>query len=108
MKRVLKEFTGGNALVSVLAVLASFIVGGILIAVSNTEVQTTITYIGARPADFFNALWNAVFGAYDAMFRGAIFNYKALDSVQMIKPITETLAYATPVSYTHLRAHETG
>jgi ABC-type uncharacterized transport system permease subunit len=98
MKRVLKEFTAGNALLSVLAVLASFIVGGILIAISSSDVQTTITYIGARPADFFQALWNAVFGAYDAMFRGAVFNYKALDSVQMIKPITETLAYATPIT----------
>jgi general nucleoside transport system permease protein len=98
MKRVLKEFTSGNALLSVLAVLASFIVGGILIAISSPEVQTTVTYIGARPADFFQALWNSVFGAYDAMFRGAVFNYKAHDGVQMIKPITETLAYATPIT----------
>jgi ABC-type uncharacterized transport system permease subunit len=98
MKRVLKEFTAGNALLSVLAVVASFIVGGILIAVSSPEVQTTVTYITARPADFLSALWNAVFGAYDAMFRGAIFNYKALSFVQMVKPITETLAYATPIT----------
>jgi ABC-type uncharacterized transport system permease subunit len=66
--------------------------------VSSPEVQTTVTYITARPADFFSALWNAVFGAYDAMFRGAIFNYKALSFVQMVKPITETLAYATPIT----------
>ena len=98
MKRLIKEFTAGNAMLSVLAVVASFIVGGILIAVSSEEVQTTIGYITARPSDFFNALWNAVFGAYDAMFRGAIFNYKATSFVQMIKPITETLAYATPIT----------
>ena len=98
MKRVLKEFTSGNALLSVLAVVASFIVGGILIALSNQEVQTTVAYITARPSDFFTALWNAVFGAYDAMFRGAVFNYKALTWVQMVKPITETLAYATPIT----------
>ena len=98
MKRVMKELTGGNALLSVLAVVASFIVGGILIAVSSESVQTTIGYVTARPSDFFSALWNAVFGAYDAMFRGAIFNYKATSFVQMIKPITETLAYATPIT----------
>jgi simple sugar transport system permease protein len=98
MKRLIKEFTAGNAMLSVLAVVASFIVGGILIAVSSEDVQTTIGYITARPSDFFNALWNAVFGAYDAMFRGAIFNYKATSFVQMIKPITETLAYATPIT----------
>ncbi len=98
MKRLIKEFTAGNAMLSVLAVVASFIVGGILIAVSSEDVQTTLGYITARPSDFFNALWNAVFGAYDAMFRGAIFNYKATSFVQMIKPITETLAYATPIT----------
>jgi ABC-type uncharacterized transport system permease subunit len=98
MKRVMKELTGGNALLSVLAVVASFIVGGILIAVSSESVQTTIGYVTARPSDFFSALWNSVFGAYDAMFRGAIFNYKATSFVQMIKPITETLAYATPIT----------
>ena len=98
MKRVMKELTGGNALLSVLAVVASFIVGGILIAVSSESVQTTIGYVTARPSDFFTALWNSVFGAYDAMFRGAIFNYKATSFVQMIKPITETLAYATPIT----------
>lgn len=98
MKRVMKEFTGGNAMLSILAVLASFIVGGILIAISSAEVQTTATYLTARPSDFFTALWNSVFGAYDAMFRGAVFNYKAQSGVQMIKPITETLAYATPIT----------
>jgi len=98
MKRVLKEITSTSVLLSVLAVLASLVVGGLLIAFSSPEVQTTATYLTARPADFFMALWNSVFGAYDAMFRGAIFNYKALDGVQMIKPITETLAYATPIT----------
>ena len=89
--REMKEFTAGNAMLSVLAVVASFIVGGILIAVSSEDVQTTLGYITARPSDFFNALWNAVFGAYDAMFRGAIFNYKATSFTMMIKPITETI-----------------
>ena len=61
MKRVMKELTGGNALLSVLAVVASFIVGGILIAVSSESVQTAIGYVTARPSDFFTALWNSVF-----------------------------------------------
>jgi len=98
MKRVIKEITSTSVLLSVLAVFASLVVGGLLIAFSSPEVQTTASYLTARPSDFFMALWNSVFGAYDAMFRGAIFNYKALDGVQMIKPITETLAYATPIT----------
>ena len=107
MKRLIKEFTAGNAMLSVLAVVASFIVGGILIAVSSEDVQTTLGYITARPSDFFSALWNAVFGAYDAMFRGAIFNYKATSFTLMIKPITETLAYATPITMAGTKASAT-
>jgi general nucleoside transport system permease protein len=102
MKRIMKEFTGGSAFLSILAVIASLLVGGILIALSNPDVQTTATYLTARPSDFFHALWNSVFGAYDAMFRGAIFNYQAQSTQEMFKPITETLAYATPITMSGL------
>ena len=88
----------GNVMLSVLAVLVSFLVGGVLIAVSNPAVQQTASYLAARPTDFLSAIWNAVFGAYDALFRGSIFNYQAATPAGMIKPITETLAFATPIT----------
>ncbi|WP_296632698.1 ABC transporter permease [Rhodoluna sp.] len=97
MKKAFREIVNGNIWLSFLAVVASFIVGGILIAFSSETVQTTATYLTARPTDFISAVWNAVFGAYDAMFRGAVFNYKADNLTFMIRPITETLAYATPI-----------
>ena len=98
MNKLIKQIFNPSALVTVLAILASFIIGGLLIAFANENVQTAAGYLFARPGDFFLAVWNAVFGAYDALFRGAIFNYKALDTVGMIKPITETLSYATPIT----------
>lgn len=98
MNRVVKEIFSPSSLVTVLAIVASFIFGGILIAFANEEVQTTISYVTARPTDFLAALWNSVFGAYDAMFRGSIFNYRADELGQMLRPITETLAYATPIT----------
>lgn len=94
----LREALRGSWWLSGLAVLASFIVGGVLIAVANDTVQTSASYLFARPGDFFSAIWNAVFGAYDALFRGSVFNYKAVELAGMIKPITETLAYATPIT----------
>ena len=97
MNKAFREIVNGNIWLSFLAVIASFIVGGILIAFSSETVQTTATYLTARPTDFISAVWNAVFGAYDAMFRGAVFNYKADNLTFMIRPITETLAYATPI-----------
>ena len=98
MNKVVKQIFNPSSLVTVLAVLASFIIGGLLIAFANENVQTAAGYLFARPADFFLAVWNSVIGAYDALFRGSIFNYKALDTVGMIKPITETLSYATPIT----------
>jgi simple sugar transport system permease protein len=95
---MISRFLRGNVALSVLAVLVSFVVGGILIAVSNSAVQQTAGYFFSRPTDELNAIWNAVFGAYDALFRGAVFNYQSSTPAGMIKPITETLAYATPIT----------
>lgn len=95
---LIKQIFNPSSLVTLLAVLASFVIGGLLIALANESVQAAAGYLVARPADFFLAVWNSVIGAYDALFRGSIFNYKALDAVGMIKPLTETLSYATPIT----------
>lgn len=93
-----KDLFAGNALIPVLAVLASFLVGGILIAFSNDTVQSASSYFFARPGDTFLAIWNAIFGAYDALFRGSIYNYQADNSGDAIFSLTQTLSYATPIT----------
>ena len=98
MNKIVKEIFSPSMRLTLLAVLASFIFGGVLIAFSSANVQAAAGYLFARPGDFFIALWNAVFGAYDALFRGSIFNYKGSSALLMIKPITETLAFATPIT----------
>ena len=98
MNKIVKEIFSPSMRLTLLAVLASFVFGGVLIAFASEEVKTSATYLFARPGDFFLAVWNAIFGAYDALFRGSIFNYKLDNLLGMIKPITETLAYATPIT----------
>lgn len=98
MKNLASKIFTGSALVPVLAVLASFIFGGVLIAFSSPAVADASTRLFSTPGDFFSALFSSVFGAYDALFRGSVFNYMAPDFMKMIKPITETLAYATPIT----------
>lgn len=98
MNNVVKQIFNASSKVTALAILAAFLIGGLLIAFANEEVQITASYLFSRPTDFLAAVWNSIFGAYDALFRGAIYNYKALDSVGMIKPLTETLTYATPIT----------
>lgn len=95
--KVLKEILGTSTAMTVFAVIASFIFGGVLIAIANEDVQTAFGYFFNRPIDTFTALWNSVAGAYDAMFRGAIYNYKAGDPMKGLSSITNTLSFATPI-----------
>jgi len=88
---------GSNAFISVLAIFASFVVGGILIAITDEKTASSASYFFARPLDTLAAAWDAAASSYAAMFRGAVFNYNAGTFAAMIKPLTETLTYATPL-----------
>ena len=80
-----------------LAVVLALAIGGILIAVTDEEVQAAAKYFFARPSDTIAAVWDAVFGAYSALFQGAIYNFGAPTFARAIKPLTETLTFATPL-----------
>ncbi|UFN43973.1 ABC transporter permease [Nocardioides okcheonensis] len=94
---VLREIASGDALSGVLAVLLAFLVGSVMIASTDANVRETIGYVTARPSDFFSAVWDAVSGAYSAMFRGAVFNNLVDDPAQQWRPLTETLKFAGPL-----------
>ncbi|WP_081744641.1 ABC transporter permease [Arthrobacter sp. H14] len=96
-RSVLKEIFHGGSLVSILAIVLSLFLGGILIAVTNERVVEAATYFFARPTDTLVAAWEAASSAYVALFQGAIFNPRASDLQGMIFPFTETLAVSTPL-----------
>ncbi|MFJ4174556.1 ABC transporter permease [Microbacterium sp. NPDC089696] len=87
----------GNALVSVLAVVAAVIVGSLMIALTDPAVQAAAGYFFQRPGDTFSAIGSAVGGAYAALFRGSIYNFNADSFAIGIRPLTETLKFATPL-----------
>lgn len=87
----------GNALVSVLAVLAAVIVGSLMIAVTDPQVQAAAGYFFQRPGDTLQAIGSAVGGAYAALFRGSIYNFTADSFAIGIRPLTQTLLFATPL-----------
>ncbi|UTT61053.1 ABC transporter permease [Cellulosimicrobium cellulans] len=84
-------------LVSLLAIVAALILGGVLIAAADPAVQEAASYFFARPSDFFQAVWDAVFGAYAALFQGAVLNVDAPDVSRALRPLTETMTVATPL-----------
>lgn len=95
--KAMSEIVGGTAMISVLAVVLAMIVGAVLIAATDKNVQAAIGYFGARPGDTFAAIWNSVAGAYTALFQGAIYNFQRPSFADGIRPLTETLTFATPL-----------
>lgn len=96
-QQVLRDIVGGSAMISVLAVVLALLVGAILIAFTDKDVQAASGYFFSRPADTLRAIWEAVSGAYAALFQGAIYNFRRPEFLDGIRPLTETLTFATPL-----------
>lgn len=96
-RKATTEIVSGNALVSVLAVLVAVVVGSLMIALTDPAVQAAAGYFFAAPMDTFSAIGGAVGGAYSALFRGSIYNFNADSFAIGIRPLTETLKFATPL-----------
>lgn len=95
--QALSDILNGSLVISVLAVLFALVIGAILIAVTNEDVQTASGYFFAAPGDTVAAIWNAVSGAYGALFQGSIYNFRRDGFLDGIKPLTETLTFSTPL-----------
>jgi general nucleoside transport system permease protein len=95
--QVARDIVGGGFGISVLAVVLALLVGAVMIALTDEGVQTTSGYFFAQPGDMFVAIWNAVFGAYSALFQGSVYNFRVSDFAKGIRPLTETLTFATPL-----------
>ncbi len=96
-RSLLREIASGDALAGVLAVLLAVFVGSVMITATDTGVRESASYVFARPGDFLSAVWEAITGAYSAMFRGAVFNYNLTDPAQQWRPLTETLKFSGPL-----------
>lgn len=96
-RRALREIATGNAIISVLAVILALLVGAIMIAATDESVQAAAGYFFARPGDTLAAIWQSVSGAYGSFFQGAIYNFRRPEFATGIRPLTETLTFATPL-----------
>ncbi|MFT4231096.1 MAG: ABC transporter permease [Microbacterium sp.] len=94
---VLHDIAAGGFVRIVCAVVLSLAIGSLLIVFTNEDVLQTLPYFFARPSDFFAAAWSAASEAYSAMFRGAIYNYRADTFAGAVRPLTETLRFAGPL-----------
>ena len=95
--RVIREIMSGNAVLSFLAIVLGLLVASVLIAITDPGVQAAAGYFFARPGDTFVAIGNAIGGAYYALFQGSIYNFQRPGFGSGIRPLTETLTFATPL-----------
>jgi ABC-type uncharacterized transport system permease subunit len=77
-----------DVLITIASIVLAFLVGALLMIISDTEVRSKFAYFFARPSDALIASWEKVSSAYAALIKGAVGGYR---------PITETTAQAAPL-----------
>jgi ABC-type uncharacterized transport system permease subunit len=104
---------GNSVVVTILAVVAAIVVGGLLIAFTDPNVLTLWGSFFAQPGRCIGQAWDSAFGAYSAMFEGSIFNPRTAAAIfqqasigtafsdgtvsQVFGPLSETAVNATPL-----------
>lgn len=79
------------------AIAMALLIGAVIVAAFNPEVQRTAGYFFARPSDFFAAFWNSFSTFFTSLIRGAIFDWTQPTFTASIKPLTDTMLRATPL-----------
>ncbi|WP_430867496.1 ABC transporter permease [Demequina aurantiaca] len=96
-RSVMRQIAESSTLVVIMAIVASLILGGLLIVLASEEVRSAAGYFFSRPGDMLSAVWTSVSSAYSAMWEGAFFNAGADDFSGKISPLMQTLTMATPL-----------
>src|SRR5690625_4783009 len=89
-------------LVTLLAIVGALVISGVLIIAADEKVRGAATYVLARPSDMLWYAFDAVKRSYVAMFQGAVFNHQASSVANMLRPITETMVWATALLFAGL------
>lgn len=92
-QRFVAAITGTSVIVTLLAFASALVLGAIVVVLSDDAARSSLSYVTARPSDFFGASWDAVSGAYRALLSG---------SLGGVGQLSETLVAATPLIATGL------
>jgi simple sugar transport system permease protein len=96
---------GNSVVVTFLAIIIALVLGGLLIALSDPDVQSKYGYFFAAPVDALSATWHSAWAAYVALFEGSILDPSFVSAYnsgqgtlsQVFYPISETIVQATPL-----------
>ena len=100
---------GSPTVVTVLAIFSALVLGGLIIAFSDTTVLHAWNTFFAAPGAALSATWQSVAAAYSALFEGAIVNPHTIAAVfhggsvgAIFYPLSQTTSQATPLILTGL------
>ncbi len=89
---------GDSWLVTLLAIVMALVIGGILMALADATVRSDLGYFFQHPTDTLSDSWYTMRDAYEALFKGAIFDPSNDGSTNGIfGPITNTIYTAGPL-----------
>ncbi|BAL92704.1 putative sugar ABC transporter permease protein [Actinoplanes missouriensis 431] len=103
-------WSSNTVTVTFLSIVLAFVIGAILIVVSDSEVLAKFAYFTARPGDALTASWQLISTAYSDLLKGAFGDPEAFSAwfsgtgtwQDAFAPISETLTYAAPLVFTGL------
>ena len=118
-KIVRESFLEGNTFtVTVLALFSATVLGGLLVAFTNTDVLHAWSNFFSAPGHAIAAAWDAAIGTYVALFEGSVFNPHTVSALfqqasistaihdgylsAVFAPLSETATQATPLILTGL------
>jgi ABC-type uncharacterized transport system permease subunit len=93
----LRDVMSGSAVLTILAIFAALVIGGILIAATDPTVQSTSAYFLARPGDTLAAIWNSVSGAYIALFQGGVYDFTAPNFWTGLQSLWGSISFSVPL-----------
>jgi len=99
---LLQQMLRSSWLVTLLAIVGALLISGILIVAADEKTRAASSYFFARPYDMLWYAADAIKRSYVALFQGAVFNYEAKTFTNMIRPLTETMVWATPLLFAGL------
>jgi len=101
-RATMRKVTSSQPVTILLAVVVALVIGAILIAAADPDVQLAASYLAARPSDFFVAFGRSIGEAYSALFQGAVFNFSAPTFTRFIEPLTRSIAFSVPLIFAGL------
>jgi simple sugar transport system permease protein len=96
---------GNSVVVTFLAIVIALVLGGLLIAFSDSNVDSKLGYFTADPGSSLSAIWHSAWSAYVALFEGSIVDPGFIRDYangsgslsQVFYPLSETIVQATPL-----------